>query len=511
MLWRSKGEIMRFINSLRNSSFAFVGQVVTILMGFAVRWFFIHRLGQEYLGVNSVMESMLTILSMTELGIGTSVAFALYKPIDDGDKKRIGSLMAFYRKVYFIIGIATAVVGPMLIPFMRIFTREAAEVANVNLIYLLFLSNTVLSYFFAYKRTLLSAYQQNYVNSVTEDTFAILKYILQTVAIIIFESYIGYLVINIICTFATNIVIGIVCDRRYPFIKKYKEEKLLKEDRDKLKKSIVSLMYQKIGAKLVTGTDNLMISYAKLTLMGIYSNYSMVVSTVSRIVYNVLCSVMGSIGNLMIQKDDNHKYNVFEEFVFATFLFYFFIAIGFSACLERFIVLWADETWLLAPSVTFVVVMNFFLTGLRQPNIVVIEAAGLFNRLRMKAVGEVIVNLAISFLFLIVFKMGIYGVLLGTTVSMVSICIWWEVLAVHRYALHASVKKYYLNYLLQLAAAACGCFPAYFAAKLIPVSGIAGLMLSGLTAIVLFAVVVLLFFGRSRVLRALIQRFRLRF
>ena len=129
----------------------------------------------------------------------------------------------------------------------------------------------------------------------------------------------------------------------------------------------------------------------------------------------------------------------------------------------------------------------------------------------MKAVGEVIVNLAISFLFLIVFKMGIYGVLLGTTVSMVSICIWWEVLAVHRYALHASVKKYYLNYLLQLAAAACGCFPAYFAAKLIPVSGIAGLMLSGLTAIVIFAVVVLLFFGRSRVLRALIQRFRLRF
>ena len=70
---------MRFFNSLRNSVLAFAGQIITILMGFGVRWLFIHNLGQEYLGVNSVMESMLMILSMTELGIGTSVAFALYK------------------------------------------------------------------------------------------------------------------------------------------------------------------------------------------------------------------------------------------------------------------------------------------------------------------------------------------------------------------------------------------------------------------------------------------------
>lgn len=201
---------MRFINSLRNSAFALGGQIVTILMGFVVRWFFVHRLGQEYLGVNSVMESILTILSMGELGIGTSVAFALYRPIDDGDERRIGSLMAFYRKVYFILGIATAVVGPLLIPFMRFFTREAANVADINLIYLLFLLNTTLSYFFAYKRTLLSAYQQNYINSLSEDAFAVVKYILQIVAITQFGSYIGYLVINLVCVCGANIVIGIV-------------------------------------------------------------------------------------------------------------------------------------------------------------------------------------------------------------------------------------------------------------------------------------------------------------
>lgn len=395
---------MRFKNSLRNGSLAFLGQIITILMGIVLRWFFVHLLGQEYLGVNSVMESMLMILSMTELGIGTSVAFALYKPIDQNDEKRIGSLMAFYRKTYHLIGILTAIVGPMLIPFMRFFTREAANVGSLNLIYIIFLANTVLSYFFAYKRTLISAYQQNYINSVTEDLFAVVKYILQGVAIVVYKSYIGYLLINMACTLGTNIVISYICDKKYPFIKNYRSEKLSKTDSDGLRRSVVSLMYQKIGAKLVMGTDNLMISYAKLSLMGIYSNYSMVISIISRVVYNVLYSVIGSIGNLMVQPDKEHKYRVFEEFTFVAFAFYFFISAGLSACLERFILLWAGEDWLLSPMVTFVVVMNFFLTGMRQPNVVVIEAAGLFNRLRMKAVAEVIVNPVVSFIFLMVFN-----------------------------------------------------------------------------------------------------------
>lgn len=498
---------MRFINSLRNSSFAFVGQIVTILMGFVVRWFFIHKLGQDYLGVNSVMESMLTILSVTELGIGTSVAFALYDPIDRGDDKKVAALMALYKRVYHVIGIITAVVGPMLIPFMRFFTEEAADVAGLNLIYVLFLANTVLSYFFSYKRTLLSAYQQNYVNSLSEDLFAVVKYVLQAFVLIVYKSYIGYLVINVVCTLGANIAISVVCDRKYPFLKEYKNEKLTKEDTAGLKKSIVSLMYQKVGAKLVTGTDNLMISYAKLALMGIYSNYAMVVSIVSRVVYNVLHSVMGSMGNLMVQKDSNHKNNVFEEFAFATFGFYFFIAMGFSACLERFIVLWAGEDWLLSPLVTLLVILNFFLMGMRQPCIVVIEAAGLFNKMRMKAVGEVVVNLIVSFVFLIVFEMGIYGVLFGTTISMVSVCIWWEIMAVHKYSLEVSAKKYTENFAGYLAVAAVGCFAAYFVNRLITVDGIAGLILSGFAAVAIFAVIILAVYGRTRRFKALAGRF----
>lgn len=269
-------------------------------------------------------------------------------------------------------------------------------------------------------------------------------------------------------------------------------------------------MVQKICAKLVTSTDNLMISYAKLTLMGVYSNYSMVVSTISRVVYQVLRSILGSVGDLMVQKDGERKYRVFQEFAFANFCCYFFFSVGISACLERFLVLWAGEEWLLSPAVTFVVVMNFFLHGQREANVVVIEAAGIFNHLRMKAVGEVVVNLAVSYLFLAVFQMGIYGVLLGTTVSMVSVCIWWEVWAVHKYALHRPVAYYYRGYFRQLFSAAVGCFAAYGASAWIPVDGLGGLLLAGLGAVGIFLVMLLLFHGRTREFRALLERFGIR-
>ena len=498
---------MRFYNSLRNSAFAFIGQIITMLLGMVVRWFFVHNLGQEYLGVNSVMESILMLLSMTELGIGTSVAFALYKPISDCDEKRIGSLMTFYRKVYHAMAILTAVLGPLLLPFMKFFTKDAANVANINIIYLLFLLNTVLSYLFSYKRTLLSAYQQNYINTVSEDLFALLKYVLQILVLVIYKSFIGYIVINIVCNCAANVVIACVCNKKYPFISKYKKEKLLAEDKKKLSKSVVSLMYQKIGAKLVTSTDNLMISYAKLTLMGIYSNYSMVVSIVSRLVYNVLQSVIGSMGNLMVQDDKELKGKVYTEFVFATFAFYFFISVGFAGCLERFIELWAGKDWVLSPWITFIVIVNFFLTGMRQPNVIVIEAAGLFNKLRAKAVSEVVVNLVVSLLFLIVLDMEIYGVLLGTTVSMVSVCIWWETLAVHKYALKVSPLRYFSNYIKYLFVASVGCFLAYFLSKAVPLDGFLGLMVSGLISVVIYIVVLLIFCGRSEVFKNFVRRF----
>ena len=145
--------------------------------------------------------------------------------------------------------------------------------------------------------------------------------------------------------------------------------------------------------------------------------------------------------------------------------------------------------------------------GMRQPNIVVIEAAGLFNKMRMKAVGEVVVNLVVSFLFLIVFKMGIYGVLFGTTVSMVSVCIWWEIMAVHKYTLKKSTARYTKKFIGYLLTATAGCFAVYYIGNSLPVQGFAGLIISGVMSVAVYTVIILGVYGRTAQFKALAGRF----
>ena len=497
---------MRFKNAVRNSVVAFIGQLLNIFLGFGVRTLFIRYLSKEFLGVNGVMESMITLLAVTELGLGTSIAFALYGPVNSGDQRHVGSLMNFYKKTYRVIGFATLILGCMLMPFMRFFANDAASVPHLNLIYLIFLVNTVFSYFFSYKRTLLNAYQQNYISSLSDDILAVIKYILQALSLVLFGSYIAYLLINMVCTFVSNVVIYHLCDKKHPDVNQYKNEKLSSEDKALLKKSVVSLMFQKVGGSLVNGTDNLMISYVGIALMGVYSNYSMIISIIERVVTNVMRALMGSVGNLMVQQDTDYKYKVYEEFAFTTFCMFFFISAVLAGCLERFIALWAGGDWVLSSNVTFVVIMNFFLQGTRHPNIAIIDTAGLFNKIRPKAVFEVLVNLVVSFLFLIVFDMGIYGVLFGTTVSKLGVCIWWEAWAVHKYSFKMSGMRYAIKYIKSSAVTAAGCFAAYYIADIIPVGGFAGLVLSGLASAFVCIALILIVYSRSHEFRGMAAR-----
>lgn len=498
---------MRFKNALRNSAVAFVGQILNIFLGFGVRTLFIHYLNKEFLGVNGVMESVMTLLSMTELGLGTSIAFALYDPVNKGEERHVAALMNFYKKTYQAIGMMTMLLGVALIPFMWFFVKDASSVPNITWVYLIFVANTAASYFFAYKRTLLNAYQENYITSLSEDAFAVIKYIIQAISLIMFKSYIGYLLINLVCTFASNVVISVVCDRKHSFVNKHKDAKMTSEDKSLLKTSVVSLLYQKVGGNLVTGTDNLMISWVNIALMGIYSNYSMVIGIIDRVITNVMRSLMGSVGNLMVQDDEQRKYKVYEEFAFAAFCIFFFISSVLAGCLEKFICLWAGSDWVLEPTVTFVIVMNFFLQGTRHPNIAVIDTAGIFNKIRPKAVAEVIVNLAVSFLFLVVFDMGIYGVLFGTTVSKIGVCIWWEAWAVHKYSFKMSLKRYAFKYLKNAAVAAAGCFGAYFVSNALPISGFLGLVVSGLVSAVICCGLVVVVYCKSVEFKGLLSRF----
>ena len=107
-------------NSVKNLTYALVGQGLGFIVSFVARIFFIRILGSEYLGLNGLFTNILTILSLAELGVGEAITYSLYKPLAENDTRKCTMLMQLYKRVYDIIGIAILVIGISLTP--HIFT-----------------------------------------------------------------------------------------------------------------------------------------------------------------------------------------------------------------------------------------------------------------------------------------------------------------------------------------------------------------------------------------------------
>ena len=175
-------ENSRTSNVVRNMWVGTFFQILSLFLGFVSRTIFIKILGEEYLGLNSLFTNILTILSFAELGIGNAIIFNMYKPLADNDTKKLKKLINFYKKTYTVIGSVILVIGLMIIPFIPNVIDEIPNIKeNIYLIYILFLIDTSISYFFSYKTSIISADQKNYIVVMYTYIFKICQIILQLV------------------------------------------------------------------------------------------------------------------------------------------------------------------------------------------------------------------------------------------------------------------------------------------------------------------------------------------
>ena len=96
-------------------------------MKFIVQTVFIYRLSEEFLGASGLFTSVLGILNIAELGIGSAISFALYKPLAENDKDQLKALMALYKKAYLSIGCFILVIGFILLPLLPYIVKDSIE------------------------------------------------------------------------------------------------------------------------------------------------------------------------------------------------------------------------------------------------------------------------------------------------------------------------------------------------------------------------------------------------
>ena len=183
-------------------------QIVKLVIPFVMRTVILYLLGVEYLGLNSLFTSVLSVLNLAELGVGSAMVYSMYKPIVEDDIEKICALMRLYKIYYRIIGIVVCALGLLLLPFIpNLISGDVPADINIYVLYLLDLSITVLSYWlFAYKSSILQAYQRTDVISKATLISETLKYGLQFIVLAIFHSYYLYVLVNLLAQIFNNIL-----------------------------------------------------------------------------------------------------------------------------------------------------------------------------------------------------------------------------------------------------------------------------------------------------------------
>lgn len=480
-----------------NTSISSIIFIVNTILKFITRSVFIYFLGKSYLGVNGLFTSIISVLSLSELGIGGAIVYSLYKPLADEDNVKIKSLIVLYKKIYRVIGLIVAMIGFILLPFIPQITNHS-QLPHLTLIYLLFLFNSVMSYFFAYNSSLLSADQKGYIITINNFLFSVVAFILQVIFLILTKNFIVYLFISIICTLLGNIVLMLKTKKEYQYLECVKTAPIDSDTVHELKRITAGNLMDRIGITIVDTTDNIYISiFTGLGMVGIYNNYVLVTSTLQGFIGQISSSITGSLGNLAADGDSDKALSIFLKHNFVNYGLVYFCMIGIMTLLQDFIRLWVGDTFLLPLTTLILIVIKLSLTMYRNTSLTFISAYGLSWNAKWKVVLECILNVGLSALFLIPFHLGLNGVLLGTILSTLLVVEWWEPYAVFKYGLKKPLRGYFKTICFHMITLFVSCSVIFWIVSYIHVTGWIMLFVKGFCVVLLSLIFFVLIYGRS--------------
>ena len=432
----------RKLNSIRNIIFGYGNQILTLLLSFIGRTVFIKVLGEDYLGINGLFSDVLTMLSMADLGFGTAMVYSFYKPIAEHDEKRIAALIHFYKRIYNWIAFVVAVVGVMLIPFLKYLVNLDQGIPHLKIYYLFFLANTVISYLFVYKTSIINASQKNYLISQYQAIVNVVKTVVQIVALLVFHNYFIYLFIAIAATLANNLIASRKADQLYPEIRKSHEE-LDTESKKSIFENMKSIFLYKVSGVLLNGTDNTLISIIVGTVwVGIYSNYNMIITAVNNFVNTLFSSVTASIGNVIVTEKSGKRYEVFKVMQMISLMIAATTVVIMYSVMNDLIFVWLGERFVLSNQILIAIMCNFYLGNILRPIWSYREATGLYMQTKYIMLIAAGINLVLSIVWGNLF--GMSGIIFASAVSRLATYFWYEPKLLFKNYFEKSVGEFYI-------------------------------------------------------------------
>lgn len=481
----------RVENAKRNIIFAVLSRMVGVLFPFAIRTVMLYILGTEYLGLDSLFASVLNFLSLAELGVGSALVYSMYKPIADHDTDQICALLNLYRKLYRYIGTFIFVFGVTLIPFLpKLVKGDCPPDVNLYILYIVYLTNTVLTYWlYGYKESLLMAHQRADVSSKCEMALRSGMYLIQIAALFLFRNYYWYILWLPVFTAANNFLFQYITNRMYPDY--HCRGEVSREKQNDIKKKVLALFGTKANSIILHAMDNIVISaFLGLVMVGMYGNYFYIMSAITGIIAMIYNSMTAGIGNSLETENVEKNYYDFNALTFANFWLVSFCSVSLLCLYQPFMKLWVHEQNMLDMLVVVLLVVYFYVYQIRKVVLTYKDAGGVWWEDRYRPYIVMVVNLVGN--FVLVQIIGIYGVILSTIISMlVSIPI--ENNTVFKYIFQQSSRSFYLKNLFYVALTIGLCALTFWICSFAP-EGVLGLLARGLICLLVpNAIIILLF------------------
>lgn len=491
-------ETSRTKNVIKNIWFTLISQALNIFLSFFSRSIFLKFLGIEYLGINGLFTNVLMLLSFAELGIGNAIIFSMYKPVALNDTEKIKSLMNLYEKAYRIIGGVIIIVGLSLIPFLNTFIKETPDIKeNLVLIYLLFLLNTVSSYFYVYKKSLIIANQKNYLVSIYQQVFHMFQVVLQILFLYTTNEYIVFLIIQIVIGIANNIAISIKANKMYPYLKEKDIQKLDKNESKDIARNVKSLFLYKLGSVILNGTDNIIVSSLfGVSLVGLTSNFLLIINTISSISNQVMGSFTSSIGNLNAIGDIDNKERVFKRIFFISCWMFGYFSIGLYFLLNPFIVIWIGAKYTLSNLVILSLVLHFYINNVHFSAYTYRTTLGLFVKGKYAPLAAAIINIVLSVIMGKAF--GLAGVFFATSISRILTTGIVDPVLVYKNGFNKNPIIYFFRYVRMLLINIGVALLIGYLLPYIRLQGVIGFLIKGLFITLLYNIAMIIIYRKSQ-------------
>lgn len=417
--------------------------IISLFLSFFSRRIFLECLGEEFIGLTGMLNNIMSYLSVAELGIGTSIIYFLYKPLQEDNHKKINEVMSMLAFLYRCIGLLIGSIGVLISLFFPWwFGSTTVGLPLVYFAFYAFLAQSMIAYIINYRQLLLNANQKGYVVSAYFQTIGITQYITQIIIAYYWHNLYLWVIVGFIFTIVGCIILNLRIRKEYPWLSiNLKEGRQMLRIYPEILKKTRQVFALKMKDLILYRSDELLVgAFVSISQVAFYANYTMIINKLIYVV-NILSDGMSAgVGNLIAEGNKKNIMKVFWEMTATRFFIMGMVIFPLILFIQPIICIWVGSQYLLPSIIAYLLIFNFFLRLQYITVNMFVVASGMYDDV-WTYWCELFINIAVT--LSLAPSYGIIGILLGKIISVFYFNVFWKPYYLFSKGFHDSVWVYW--------------------------------------------------------------------